>query len=143
MVCDTAFDEEYSYLIGTDNYEAGVIAGEYLAGYIKENWDGAIDYLVLEYYQSGGEHVKDRMQGCVDGLRDNGIDLTDDQVVWFDNEAQTQKTNQITRDFLTAQDVYKRQTSTSWNSAPVCHSFTVSPTFIRPSNTRRYTITPL
>ncbi len=102
VVCDTAFDEEYSYLIGTDNYEAGVIAGEYLAGYIKENWDGAIDYLVLEYYQSGGEHVKDRMQGCVDGLRDSGIDLTDDQVVWFDNEAQTQKTNQITRDFLTA-----------------------------------------
>lgn len=102
IVCDTLFDEEYSYTIGTDNYEAGTVAGKYLAQYVKDNWDGEVDYLVLEYYQNGGEHVRDRMQGCVDAMRENGIKMTDDQVVWFDNESQTQKSNQITRDFLTA-----------------------------------------
>ena len=102
VVCDSPFDEEYSYLIGTDQYQAGVIAGKYLADYVKENWDGSIDYLVLEYFQSGGPQVKDRMQGCLDGLQENGIPVEEDQVFWFDNEAQTQKTNQITRDFLTS-----------------------------------------
>lgn len=102
VVCDTPFDAEYTYMIGSDSYQAGLIAGEYLAGYVKEKWEGKVDFLVLEYYQSGGDVVRSRMQGCVDGLRNNGIELKDDQVVWFDNEAQTQKTNQITRDFLTA-----------------------------------------
>ena len=102
IVCDSPFDEEYSYLIGTDQYEAGVIAGTYLADYVKENWEGTIDYLVLEYFQSGGPQVKNRMQGCLDGLRESGITVEEDQVFWFDNEAQTQKTNQITRDFLTS-----------------------------------------
>ena len=102
IVCDTPFDEEYTYTVGTDNYQAGVVAGKYLAQYIKDNWDGEVDYLVLEYYQSGGENAYARMKGSVDGLRDSGIELTDDQVVWFDNESQTQKTNQIIRDFLTA-----------------------------------------
>lgn len=102
LVCDTAFDEEYSYTIGTDSYEAGLVAGRYLADYINENWDGELDYLVLEYFQSGGGAVRDRMQGCVDGLKECGFELSEEQVVWFDNEGQTQKTNQITRDFLTA-----------------------------------------
>lgn len=102
IVCDTPFDKEYSYTVGTDNYKAGVVAGEYLAQYVKDNWDGEVDYLVLEYYQSGGENAHARMQGCVDGLRSSGIELTDEQVVRFDNESQPQKTNQITRDFLTA-----------------------------------------
>ncbi len=102
IVCDSPFDTEYSYTIGTDQYQAGLVAGEYLAQYVKDNWDGTIDYLVFEYFQNGGEQVRDRMQGCLDGLRNNGIKVSDDQVFWFDNEAQTQKTNQIARDFLTA-----------------------------------------
>lgn len=108
VVCDTPFDEEYSYLIGTDSYQAGLAAGEHLAEYVKTNWEGTIDYLVLQYYQSGGDVVRSRMQGCVDGLRNNGIELSDDQIVWFDNEAQTQKSNQITRDFLTAHPESKK-----------------------------------
>ena len=102
ITCDSAFDEEYSYLIGTDNYTAGVIAGTYLADMINEQWDGELEYLVLEYFQNGGQVVKDRMQGCLDGLLDAGIEIPDENVFWFDNESQTQKTNQITLDFLTA-----------------------------------------
>lgn len=102
ITCDSPFDEEYSYLIGTDQYEAGRIAGKYLSGIVKEKWQGKLECLVLEYFQGGGPQVKDRMKGCLDGLRENGVEIADEGVFWFDNEGQTQKTNQITMDFLTA-----------------------------------------
>lgn len=101
VTCDAPFDKEYSYLVGTDQYQAGIIAGEYLAEVIKEKWNGELDYLVFEYFQSGGPQVERRMRGCLDGLRSKDIKIEDDNVFWFDNEAQTQKTNQITLDFLT------------------------------------------
>lgn len=101
IVCDVPFTEE-SYVVGTDNYTAGLVAGEYLAGVIKEQWDGAVDRVVFEYYEAGGPEVKKRMQGCLDSLRTNGIDVPDERVEWFDNGGQTQTSQSITRDFLTA-----------------------------------------
>ena len=35
IVCDSPFDTEYSYTIGTDQYQAGLVAGEYLAQYVR------------------------------------------------------------------------------------------------------------
>lgn len=102
ITCDSPFDTEYSYLIGNDQYEAGLIAGSYLAGVVKEKWDGELEYLVFEYFQAGGPQVERRMRGCLDGLRESGIEISDENVFWYDNEAQTQKTHQITLDFLTA-----------------------------------------
>jgi ribose transport system substrate-binding protein len=54
---------------GADNYFAGELAGMELANWANENWDGAVDYLlVLELPQSGPIPAA-RMQGQVDGIQ--------------------------------------------------------------------------
>ncbi len=103
IVCDSNFDDNvYTKSIGTDQYYAGTIAGEYFAEYMAENREGEIDYLVLLYFQGGGENPRMRVQGVADGLAEAGVELTEDQVIYLDNEAKADKTNQIVRDFLTA-----------------------------------------
>ncbi len=103
IVCDSNFDDNvYTRNIGTDQYFAGTIAGEYFAEYMAENREGEIDYLVLLYFQGGGENPRMRVQGVADGLVEAGVELSEDQIVYLDNEAKADKTNQIVRDFLTA-----------------------------------------
>ncbi len=56
---------------GADNYRAGRLAGEAAAEWVKENWEGQVDaILVLELPQSGPIPAA-RMQGMVEGLQDN------------------------------------------------------------------------
>ncbi|MBW4437940.1 MAG: sugar ABC transporter substrate-binding protein [Pleurocapsa minor GSE-CHR-MK-17-07R] len=56
---------------GADNYTAGLLAGEALAAWANENWEGGADaLLVLELPQSGPVPAA-RMQGMIDGIQDN------------------------------------------------------------------------
>ena len=103
VVCDSNFDDNvYTRSVGTDQHFAGTIAGEYLSTYMTDVRDAEIDYLVLLYFQGGGENPRMRVKGVVDGLAQSGIDLDEDQVIYLDNESKADKTNQIVRDFLTA-----------------------------------------
>ena len=100
--CDVIFSETDAWMVGADNYESGKIIGKYMADVVKEKWNGLVDYLVITWPQTAGEAVQDRMQGGIDGLREGGIDIPDDRVVWFDSEGQTLKAKNIAQDFLTA-----------------------------------------
>jgi ribose transport system substrate-binding protein len=56
---------------GADNYRAGYMAGEAAAEWVKENWDGQVDaILVLELPQSGPIPAA-RMQGQLEGVQEN------------------------------------------------------------------------
>ena len=57
---------------GADNYFAGQLAGEALAKWVNENWDGAgrTPMLVLELPQSGPVPAA-RMQGMIDAFQEN------------------------------------------------------------------------
>lgn len=93
---------EGAYFFGVNNMNAGKTAGEYYAELVKEKWDGEVDYLVLEYNFSAGNEVKQRLDGIIEGMKENGIELTDDQIVWIDYNNDTAKAQSTAADFLTA-----------------------------------------
>jgi len=87
---------------GANNYQAGVVLGEFLAKQVKEKWDGNLDYLVLTYYVSGGEVLYQRMHGIADGFKKTYPDFPDKKILDFDNNGDILKTKSIVTDFLTA-----------------------------------------
>lgn len=102
ITCDVPFDEEYSYLVGADNWQAGVVAGDYMTNYINDTWGGEIDYFVCFFPEIAGPDVKKRQEGAIAQLSKNGIDLPDEKVVWLDNGGDTLKAKTMAQDFLTA-----------------------------------------
>lgn len=95
---------EAAYFMGTNNLNAGKVAGDAGAAYVKENWGGQLDYLFLCYTENAGEAVKDRMYGIVDALKAAGIDLPEDKIIWVDPNSSegTLVAKQLATDFLTA-----------------------------------------
>jgi ribose transport system substrate-binding protein len=53
---------------GADNYNAGHLAGSYLARWVARHWGGEADELVLIGAAFGGPILEMRLQGVVDGL---------------------------------------------------------------------------
>lgn len=101
IACDCIYDDQ-THMVGADNYTAGLTIGAYMADYIKENWDGAVDYLVIVNEEAAGETTQLRMGGGIDAMRDAGIDLPEDKIFWFDSMGQMLKAKEVTTDFLTA-----------------------------------------
>jgi ribose transport system substrate-binding protein len=54
---------------GVDNYRAGHIAGQALGNWIKDNWEGVIDWLVILEEPRAGSLVAARIQGQLDRLQ--------------------------------------------------------------------------
>ena len=91
-----------AYFFGVNNMNAGKTAGEYYAQLVKDKWGGEVDYLVLEYNFAAGTEVKQRLDGIIEGMKENGIELTEDQIVWIDYNNDTAKAQSTAADFLTA-----------------------------------------
>lgn len=102
VTCDVPFDDEYSYLVGADNWQAGVVAGDYMTNYINDNWGGEIDFFVCFFPEQTGPDVKKRQEGAIAQLAENGINLPEEKVVWLDNGGDTLKAKSMAQDFLTA-----------------------------------------
>ena len=58
---------------GIDSGEMGLISGEYAANYIKENWDGEVDHVVLFTQIASGDEVQKRCRYATQALEDAGI----------------------------------------------------------------------
>lgn len=102
ITCDIPYPGDYSYQVGADSNDAGVVAGDYMTKYVNDNWDGAIDYFVCFFPESAGPDVKLRQSAAIDTMKANGIDIPDDKVVWLDNGGDTLKAKTMAQDFLTA-----------------------------------------
>lgn len=86
---------------GADNYLAGQLAGEAAAAWVKENWEGQVDaVLMLELPQSGPVPAA-RMQGMLDALQ-AGLDtpVPDDKVLRLDSKNTQEESFQVTSDIL-------------------------------------------
>ncbi len=99
--CDCVYDD-MTHMVGADNYVSGTIIGAYMADYVKEVWDGKVDGLVILNEEAAGETTKKRMNGGIDALREGGIDIPDEKILWFDSMGQMLKARDITTDYLTA-----------------------------------------
>jgi len=95
---------EGAYFIGANNEEAGLLAGHAAADYAKANWDGEISWVMLTFSTEWGEAVKLRVSGVPVAIREDGIDLPEDRVVWMDPQSAdtTIASKQLATDFLTA-----------------------------------------
>ncbi len=75
---------------GADNYKAGRLAGEAAAEWVKENWDGQVEaILMLELPQSGPIPAA-RMQGMLEGLQDNLENKVPEDMVFHLDSKNTQ-----------------------------------------------------
>ncbi|MCL1855141.1 MAG: sugar ABC transporter substrate-binding protein [Clostridia bacterium] len=94
------------WFFGANNQMAGETAGWGLAQAIKAKWDSEIEYLVLFFNSENGDLVKLRLTGIADGLRKEGIDLPEENVVLIDMGGGCSDTtlvsNQKMTDWLTA-----------------------------------------
>ena len=101
IACDCLYDD-VTHMVGADNYTAGQVIGAYMADYVKANWNGEIDYLVIVNEEAAGETTQLRMGGGIDALKAAGINIPDDKIFWFDSMGQMLKAKEVTTDFLTA-----------------------------------------
>ncbi len=93
-----------SYFMGVNNYGAGTVTGEAAAEFIKANWENKLDYILVSYTESTGEVLKQRIYGVIDAVKNAGIDIADENVVWVNPQSTdaTVETKSLTTDFLTA-----------------------------------------
>lgn len=90
---------------GADNYYAGQLAGEALAAWVNENWDGQADaMLVLELPQSGPIPAA-RMQGMEEAFQNNvETPVADDMVFHLDSKNTQEEAFRVVSDTLPAID---------------------------------------
>jgi ribose transport system substrate-binding protein len=93
-----------AYFFGTNNVNAGKVAGKSAADFIKKTWDGKLDSVLISYTENAGPEVKKRCSGIIDGLREAGIDIPDKNVTWVDPQSSdgTIAAKQFGTDYLTA-----------------------------------------
>jgi ribose transport system substrate-binding protein len=99
-------DGDEGWFFGANNQEAGEVAGEGLAKAIKEQWDGEIEQALFFFNSENGPVVRLRMSGMVDGMRANGISISEDMIEWIEmgggGSDTTLVANQKMTDWLTA-----------------------------------------
>ncbi len=88
---------------GADNYYAGQLAGEALAKWVNENWDGQVDAaLMLELPQSGPIPAA-RMQGMLDAFQENVENpLPEDKIFHLDSKNTQEEAFRVVSDTLPA-----------------------------------------
>lgn len=93
---------EGAIFFGADNAYAGKLAGETAGEWIKANWDGEVEYVVLIIQPVSGEAVAPRVKMFPEGIRSVGIEFGDDQIVEIDGQNDAQFTQARFADFLLA-----------------------------------------
>ncbi len=85
---------------GIDSGEMGRLSGEYGAQYIQENWDGAVDYVVLFTQIASGDEVQKRCREAVTSLNAAGIEIG--ETVEIEAGGDTAQAQSMFASFLTA-----------------------------------------
>jgi ribose transport system substrate-binding protein len=86
---------------GADNYQAGRLAGEGLAEYVKSNWDGQVDYILLLELPQSGPIPAARMQGMLEGLQENIPNpVSEDNIFRLDSKNTQEEARRVVGDTL-------------------------------------------
>ncbi len=91
-----------AYFFGVNNMVAGQTAGEYAGKIANENWEGELDWLVIEYNAAAGPEVKQRMDGIPDGMKNVGVEVSTDRIYEIDFNNDITKAQSTAADFLSA-----------------------------------------
>lgn len=88
---------------GADNYNAGRLAGEALGNWVNENWDGAVDAVMLLELPQSGPIPAARMQGMLDAFQetvDNAV--ADEDIYRLDSRNTQEESFRVVSDTLPA-----------------------------------------
>ena len=85
---------------GVDNYRAGFAAGELLASYAIDNWNGAVDWVLGLDLEEAGTLVQSRITGSLDGVRARLPSIPAERYVRRDGRGMRDKCCRVVADFL-------------------------------------------
>jgi ribose transport system substrate-binding protein len=86
---------------GADNYHAGFIAGQGLGNWIKQNWNGQVDALIMLELPQSGEIPAARMQGQREGLESVVGKIDESKVKHLDSKNTLEESRKLVADVLT------------------------------------------
>ncbi len=73
---------------GANNYEAGLMAGRYLARYAKQVWGGRVDEILLLELARAGSLPRARIRGVLVGIKETLREAAETPVVSIDGDGQ-------------------------------------------------------
>jgi ribose transport system substrate-binding protein len=85
---------------GANNYEAGLIAGRYLARWAKLHWAAEVDEIVMMELPRAGSLPAARITGMVAGIREILRTTTTTRVITLDGDGQFGKSLEVVRKHL-------------------------------------------
>lgn len=98
LACDIGLPGAPFY--GIDSAKMGTQNGEWMAQWVKDNWDGAVDYVVVITQIASGDEVCKRVRNAPIAMADAGIQIG--EVVEIEGENDTAVCQRRLTDFLTA-----------------------------------------
>lgn len=101
---------------GCDSEAIGNLTGEYAAQWIKDNWDGEVEYLVCFTAIASGDEVQKRARNAVSIVQNS--DITVGEVVEIECQNDTAVGQQRFADFLTAHPDAKKIACFTINENP-------------------------
>jgi len=85
---------------GVDNYRVGVEAGETLATYAREQWEGKVEWVLGLDLAEAGPLVQSRITGAFEGIRSGFPDLPVESFVRIDARGMRDRSKKLVADFL-------------------------------------------
>ena len=85
---------------GVDNYRAGLEAGELLANYAVDRWNGKVDWVLGLELEEAGTLVQSRITGSLDGVHARLPGIPQERFVRIDGRGMRDKCARIVSDFL-------------------------------------------
>ena len=85
---------------GANNYEAGLLAGRYLAKWAKQQWNGRVDEILLVELARAGSLPRARVRGVAAGIREILHESANAPVVSIDGDGQFKTTLERVRKHL-------------------------------------------
>ena len=111
---------------GIDSQEMGLISGAYGAKYIQENWDGAVDYVVIFTQIASGDEVQKRAMSALQSLEEAGIQIG--AVEEIEAQGDTATAQSRFADFLTAHPEAKKIAIFTINENPATGAYAAAVT---------------
>src|SRR4029079_7367922 len=85
---------------GVNNTQAGRMAGEGLGNWVKKNWDGTVDALIMRELPQSGPVPAERMKGQRDGLESIVGKIDESKVKHLDSKNTLEEANRLVKDVL-------------------------------------------
>jgi ribose transport system substrate-binding protein len=85
---------------GVDNYRAGLVAGDLLADFAINRWEGKLNWVIGLDIEEAGQMVLSRITGAFQGVKSRLPNLPVESFVRMDGRGMTEKSHKVILDFL-------------------------------------------